>query len=72
MRHQPTHKTGGQAAAFVPNESRFKSLLAPMIAWKSKVHPIAIREKRRPTATSGRPQEFERVRISRMGGDGAG
>jgi hypothetical protein len=64
LRHQPMHMIGRQAIAFVLNESRFEFSLAPMIAWKSKLRPIVISEKRRPTAMSGRPQKFERFRVS--------
>eukprot|EP00966_Prymnesium_polylepis_P138558 3201164-Prymnesium_polylepis.1 len=63
---------GRQAIALVLNESRFEMLFAPMIAWKSKLSPIAISVKRRPTATSGRLQRFERLCVSWMGGDDDG
>ena len=72
MSSQPMHMMGRQAIASVLDESRFEFLFAPMIAWKSKLRPIAIIEKKRPTATSGRPQRFERLRVSWMGGDGGG
>eukprot|EP00966_Prymnesium_polylepis_P109655 2537542-Prymnesium_polylepis.1 len=63
MSSQPMHMMGRQAIASVLDESSFEFLFAPMIAWKStKLRPVAIIEKKRPTATSGRPQRFERLR----------